>query len=155
MPNKPLFVETNAKKLPFADNSVDWVISTRFLHLFPYNTQVEMLIEMLRVLKPNGKIIIDFDSWSSRWLLALPFLIYNLIRYQRLASYSFYNKISKTKEILTKLNAEVDDVIGVGGVHLVLPEIFSSSLGVNLGYFHRKPPLRFLAEQFVLIAHKS
>jgi len=154
MPVQPLFVEADAKILPFADNSIDWVVSTRFLHLFPYEIQVEVLTEMLRVLKPNGKIIVDFDNWSSRWLLALPFLMYNLVRYQRIAPYSFYNKISKTKEILSQLNASVDNVIGVGGVQLVLAGFFSKSLAVKLGHFHRKPPLRFLAEQFIVFAHK-
>jgi ubiquinone/menaquinone biosynthesis C-methylase UbiE len=150
----PDFVETNAKHLPFADNSFDMVISTRFLHLFPPSEQEILLGEMLRVLKPNGKLVVDFDNWSSRWLFAIPYLLYNIARYQRLAPYSIYNRVTPTARMLQQLGLNVLNIYGVGGTHLVLPAYISENLASRLGRAHRSPPLRTLAEQFMIIGTK-
>lgn len=148
------FVETDAMSLPFADNTFDLVVSTRFLHLFPFTEQQILLTEMLRVLKPNGHILIDFDNWFSRWLLAVPYAVYNLVCYQRLAPFSIYNKITKTKNMVETLGVEVTDLIGVGGTHLVFPAYISNSLAVACGRFHKYPGWRLCAEQFIVFGRK-
>jgi len=154
-PNAPIFIEANAKQLPFANNTFDLVISTRFLHLFSYSEQEEILAQMIRVLKPGGKILIDFDNWLSRWLLVLPYFIYNVLRYHRVAAHNFYNRIGPTKQILKDLSVIVTETKGVGGTHLVIPAFFSKALAKALGNLHKHPPLRVLSEQFILFGYKK
>lgn len=153
-PSPPRFIETNAKHLPFANNSFDMVISTRFLHLFPLSEQRILLGEMLRVLKPSGKLVVDFDNWSARWLFALPYLLYNIIRYRRLAPYSIYNRISPTTTMLNRLGLDIQAIQGVGGTHLILPAFVSRNLAMRLGRAHHHAPLRTLAEQFMIVGTK-
>lgn len=50
------------KKFPFKNNSFDGVFSAGTLHLFPKNILRKIFIEIDRVLKPNGKIILDFAA---------------------------------------------------------------------------------------------
>ncbi len=50
------------KKFPFKRNSFDGVFSTGTLHLFPRSVLKKIFLEIDRVLKPNGKIILDFAT---------------------------------------------------------------------------------------------
>ena len=151
----PVFLEANAFNLPFEDNRFDLLISTRFLHLFEMRKQNELLKEFNRVLKPGGYLIVDYDNWSSRWLMAIPYLFYNLVKYQRLAPFSIYNKISKTERMLKSNGFMPVDIQGVGGTHLVFLSMLSFDIGLKLGRLHRRPPLRILAEQFVVLGKKQ
>jgi len=148
-------VRTNALQLPFPDASFDVVLSTRFLHLFAPERQELILHEMLRVLKPGGRMIVDFDNFTSRWLLAVPHLIYNLIRYHRLAPEAFYNRIGPVEQLLRKLGLEQLLSQGVAGYHLILPAMFSRESALRLGRAHKHRPWRFLAEQFVTTGLKK
>jgi ubiquinone/menaquinone biosynthesis C-methylase UbiE len=51
-----------AQQLPFATDSFDAVITLNFLHLFSLETQREMVAEMIRVTKPGGTIVLEFDN---------------------------------------------------------------------------------------------
>ncbi|CAN5832707.1 hypothetical protein BH20ACI4_BH20ACI4_28970 [soil metagenome] len=49
------FQTAPVEQLPFADESFDWIISSAVLHFAENETQFnKMLVEMWRVLKPNG-----------------------------------------------------------------------------------------------------
>ena len=148
------FLEANAMKLPFENATFDVLVSTRFLHLFPLNEQEVVLTEMLRVLKPGGKILVDFDNWTSRWLMMVPFAIYNLLRYRRLAPYSIYNQIKPTRKKIDELGVTINNILGVGGTHLVAPAFYSESWAEKIGIQHRRNPLRILAEQFIIFGTK-
>jgi ubiquinone/menaquinone biosynthesis C-methylase UbiE len=50
------------KRFPFKDDSFDGVFCTGTLHLFPKKTLPQILKEINRVLKKNGKVIIDFAT---------------------------------------------------------------------------------------------
>jgi len=52
----------NAQKLPFPDNHFDMVYSFRFLHLFKRNKLFPYIKEMRRVLKPGGKLVLEFNN---------------------------------------------------------------------------------------------
>jgi ubiquinone/menaquinone biosynthesis C-methylase UbiE len=56
------FAQMNAGKLPFADNTFDGVISFKFFHLIPNDVKATLLGEMIRVLKPGRKLIVEFNS---------------------------------------------------------------------------------------------
>lgn len=66
-PNKyKLKLKTKAfnctKKFPFKDKSFDCVFCAGTLHVFPRKVFLKIFREIDRVLKPNGKIIIDFAT---------------------------------------------------------------------------------------------
>jgi len=149
------FVRTNAFYLPFPDNYFDHVVSTRFLHLFPTNEQRVLLVEMRRVLKPQGQLVVDFDNFASRWLLAIPYFFYNVIRYRRFAADSKYNLISPTEQMLQNIGFSNVGTKGLGGTHLILPALLSPDLAFRLGLRHRFRPLRIFAEQFMVSGRKT
>lgn len=151
----PEFMEADAFNLPFEDHSFDVLISTRFLHLFAMDKQEELFAEFNRVLKPGGHLIVDFDNWSSRWLMAVPYLFYNLVKYQRIAPFSIYNKIAKTKSMLLTNGINPIETQGIGGTHLILPSMVSFGLGLKLGRANRSLPLRIFAEQFAILGQKQ
>lgn len=55
-------VRAFAQQLPFCANSFDAVISLNFLHLFSVETQRQMILEMKRVTKPGGSLVLEFDN---------------------------------------------------------------------------------------------
>lgn len=56
------FLSSNCRYLPFKESSFDIVTAMRFLHLIPRNLRAPYLLEMIRVLKPGGLLIIEFDN---------------------------------------------------------------------------------------------
>lgn len=56
------FVEGNALHLPFKDDSFDHVVSIRFLHLLSKEDEQRALDEMVRVLKPGGSLVIEYNN---------------------------------------------------------------------------------------------
>lgn len=148
------FVRTDAFRLPFPDSAFDAVVSTRFLHLFQYGEQRMLLAEMHRVLKPGGLLVVDFDNFFSRWLMAIPFLVYNLLRYRRLAPYAVYNRIASTERVIGGCGFENVTSNGIGGTHLILAALVSPALGFRMGLWHRRAPLKIIAEQFIVSARK-
>ncbi len=58
----PLLAAAYAQHLPFASNSFDAVVSLNFLHLFSVETQRQMVQEMKRVVKPGGRLVLEFDN---------------------------------------------------------------------------------------------
>lgn len=145
------FIQTSAFNLPFADNTFDFLISTRFLHLFEDDDQDQLMQEFARVLKPGGTILVDLDNLVARWFYAIPHLLYNIIRYRRFAPDSHYSSPSRARSLLTKHGFDAPKVLGIGGWHLHFVKLFSTSLAYRFGLRHRFPPYRILAEQFVIV----
>ena len=57
------FLEQDAFHLDLPDNHFDRVISLNFLHLFlPVARQAQLVEEMMRILKPGGKLLIELDN---------------------------------------------------------------------------------------------
>lgn len=65
------FVEGNGRILPFADAQFDAVISIRFLHLLPVALHRPFVLEMWRVLRPGGVLLVEFDSALAGGMIAL------------------------------------------------------------------------------------
>lgn len=152
--DKCSFLETDAFSLPFQDESFDVVIATRFLHLFDSEMQTSALTEMLRVLKKDGLIIVDFDNLTSIWVFCIPYMIYNLLRYRRLRPDSNYNAIKLTCRKLGQLNVGIKNVIGIGGPLILLAGLIPSKLEHILYKMIMNGPLRFCAEQFLICGRK-
>lgn len=56
------FKQASIEKLPFNDNSFDSITTTNTLYFWPQ--PVQNALELLRVLKPNGKLLIAYRSKS-------------------------------------------------------------------------------------------
>jgi ubiquinone/menaquinone biosynthesis C-methylase UbiE len=56
------FIQGSGTQLPFPDGTFDAVASFKFFHLVPNERKAEFISEMTRVLKPGGRLIIEFNS---------------------------------------------------------------------------------------------
>ena len=64
----PLFLY-DGKELPFEDNSFDKVYSSLVFHQLDNLTKLKCLLEINRILKPNGEIIIgDWGKAKTKWM---------------------------------------------------------------------------------------
>ncbi|MES2863728.1 MAG: class I SAM-dependent methyltransferase [Bacteroidota bacterium] len=64
----PLFLY-DGNKLPFEDNSFDKVYSSLVFHQLDKTTKLKCLIEINRILKPNGELIIgDWGESKTKWM---------------------------------------------------------------------------------------
>lgn len=50
----------SAFRLPFADQSLDALVSTRFIHQFPHALKIELFREFRRVVRPGGCLAVEF-----------------------------------------------------------------------------------------------
>jgi len=60
--NRVLFQAANGLNLPFKDNTFDVVTSFKFFHLIANDQKRLFIDEMLRVVVPGGRVIIEFNS---------------------------------------------------------------------------------------------
>ncbi|CRI66651.1 hypothetical protein THIOKS13000006 [Thiocapsa sp. KS1] len=152
---EPSFVRASAFRLPFRDSDIDVLISTRFLHLFSLGQQRTVLSEFQRVLRPGGRLMVDFDNRSARWLMAVPHLFYNLLRYRRFEPDTHYNAITSTTAMLREVGFEPERCDGLGGTHLLSLSWIAPELAIRFGRLHRERPLRVAAEQFLITARRK
>ncbi len=61
-------ISANSKKLPFKDNTFDFILAMSVLSLLGSEDKINNLLkEIQRVLKPNGKMIIDINDQKSEF----------------------------------------------------------------------------------------
>ena len=64
----PLFLY-DGNKLPFEDDSIDKVYSSLVFHQLDMITKLKCLLEINRILKPNGELIIgDWGKAKTKWM---------------------------------------------------------------------------------------
>ena len=56
------FCMADGLSLPFAPNTFDYVVASKFFHLIDHQYHSEFLRELFRVLKPHGRIVADFNN---------------------------------------------------------------------------------------------
>jgi ubiquinone/menaquinone biosynthesis C-methylase UbiE len=56
------FEQVDATKLPYSDESFDAIVSFKFFHLLSEDVKFAALAEFRRVLKPGGRLIVEFNS---------------------------------------------------------------------------------------------
>ena len=61
----PLLVRANGLRLPFPENTFSAAYAMQVFHLFPYPVRQQLANELLRVLRPNGTLVVDYlQRWS-------------------------------------------------------------------------------------------
>lgn len=147
-----VFHRMDAFRMPFADDSFDLVVSSRFLHLFPEEEQIKILREMRRVCRPGGRVIVDFYNETPRTLLRPALAIYRFIRRKR-EQLDHYATAVGAASIFREAGLEVERQRGVGSYGIapflwlppgLLIRLMRSKLLSN----------RFLAEQWVLVGRR-
>jgi len=87
----------NSKKLPFKNNSFDYIVALSVLSLLGSKKKIQYLLsEFRRVLKPGGKIILDINSINSEF------------SQKKISSNVYQTKILK-KNILTYCSSNLKD----------------------------------------------
>jgi SAM-dependent methyltransferase len=143
----------NALNLPFAAGTFDVVVSTRFLHLFAAPHQQQVLKEMVRVLKPNGLMLVDFYN-CCHWRLLLPLIgIYRWALRKR-PTEDTRNSIGDIHRLLEPLSMRIDQTVGIGSYLLALLRLLPQRQVVNIARIFRRPPGRCLSEQFLVASRK-
>lgn len=90
------FVEANGRMLPFADARFDAVISIRFLHLLPARFHRTFVVEMWRVLRPGGVLLVQFDSAVAGGIVTYPREAHRrLVRRQKARYYTWPHHIAQ------------------------------------------------------------
>ena len=143
----------DATRLPYADGKFDVVASSRFLHLFDMRTQQSLLLEMARVLKPGGILIVDFYSADARRFFSLPVRLYRTLLQKRPEN-DYRVSITAARAMLETAKLRVIGVEGIGNFLLVpllwLPLPTLTRLATWLGRRHPR-----LSEQFLVVARKQ
>ncbi len=88
-------------RFPFRDNSFDGIFSTGALHLVPQKTARKIFKEIDRILKPGGKIIIDFAVDAKRTKISdgTPYIIKNRNDYTLIGGKTFLKNALKNYKL--------------------------------------------------------
>lgn len=146
------FCAADAFNLPFENDSFDLVSSSRFLHLFPVESQETLILEMTRVLRPGGRLLVDFYSEDSRRLMYIPVSIYRFL-FRKRPENDYRIKISEAKKIMDRAGLDIISINGVGSflflLFLWLPRSLLIKAACFIGF---KAPK--ISEQFIVVANK-
>jgi ubiquinone/menaquinone biosynthesis C-methylase UbiE len=146
------FLRADAFRLPFADASFDLVSSSRFLHLFPLDRQQELIVEMARVLKPDGVLLVDFYNATPRRVMAPVIALYRWLRRHR-AEHDYRVTVAGARKLVMRAGLREREVLGLGGLPLAplawLPRVLLAPLVAAMRGF-AKP----MAEQLLIVATK-
>jgi 2-polyprenyl-3-methyl-5-hydroxy-6-metoxy-1,4-benzoquinol methylase len=153
---KSAFILGNAFTLPFADATFQIVVSTRFLHLWPQAQQSSLIREMVRVLKPGGMLIVDFDNWWHRTILCIPIFIYQRVLGRGRVVEEHYSRLKQTNAIIRAAGVRIMDIRGIGGYPLVLLLLISHRMALATGRMIGRTALhRLFSEQFMIRGEKQ
>ena len=149
----PTYILGDTFTLSFPDDTFDVVASSRFLHLFPKQRQQEAMREMIRVLKPEGMLIVDFYN-HYQWQLLSPFIaVYRMFKRRR-PTEDTRNTVSDVQKWMCQQGLIIQQSIGVGSYLLILARFLPNNFAYKLGHIFNHPPFRFLSEQFIISARK-
>ena len=152
---KAHFLLGNAFELPFGNEVFKIVISTRFLHLWPYYRQQDLLHEMARVLQRKGILILDFYNRLHQEIFQIPILIYRKMLKKKQIGDENYNRIKQSLAMIESEGFSILDVKGVGGYYLIIPALVLKNLVSVVDRFSSHFPLLHLSEQFLVKGQKN
>jgi len=94
---------TDARKLPFRDNTYDAILDASTLDHIPPDDVANVISEYERILKGGGTLVLIFDSVTFRWVRYLR-KIFNRLRSKEDTGYGFWWQLSPVS-IKAKLSA--------------------------------------------------
>jgi predicted SAM-dependent methyltransferase len=100
------YLKADVRKLPFEDESVDYIMASEILEHIPLKDLNDTLREWVRVLKKGGKMIItvpDFDEVAREWI-EMSMEKYNPERYGEIAQVIYGNQITEGEFHTAPLN---------------------------------------------------
>jgi predicted SAM-dependent methyltransferase len=106
----PQHLGGDARRLPFKNNTLDWVYSSHLIEDFTYSDQIAMVQEWLRVLKRGGRLLILAPD-QQRFLAHCAATGQSINANHKEADYSlktFKRRVLKTGNIRAKVLAEQD-----------------------------------------------
>ena len=141
------FAQGNAKSLPFNDNCFDSVVCFNFIHMFGINPQGTFINEMVRVLKPGGTLIVEFDSYYKAIFMGA------LVQKQKPRTH--FNKPSDIKLLFDHRKVNVVNIYGAVFPYIWRVFRFFPTCGILIEKMARFPPFNFLTERFFVKAVKK
>ncbi len=112
---KSIHIKPQDKKLNIKDNSYDYIIAMSVLSLLGSKKNIlKLLNEFKRVLKPNGKIIIDINDHNSEFSKGMKMISKNVFEVDQIGSNKFNAYCLKTKRDFEKLICDFFKIIDSG-----------------------------------------
>lgn len=147
-----LYLVGDATRLPYADGTFDIVASSRFLHLFNPSMQHDLISEMARVVRPGGKLVVDFYSADGRRIFWLPISLYRRLKKKRPEN-DFRVSIRQAKAMIEDAGLKVERLEGLGNF-LLVPLLWLPYAAVESVASWAGMHAPWLSEQFLVSARK-
>ena len=137
----------SAFELPFKDNSLDVLVSTRFIHQYSDELKMDLIEEFRRVLKRDGIAIIEFYSIGP-WILRYPLKFFK----QKPGKY-FLHCISG-RRLENVINQPYQKIPIMLPFHTFIIKATSLKFFMRLNKFMSKMRLIFAFEQILVVTKK-
>ncbi len=134
------FQQGSAKELPFPNNTFDCVVSFNFIHMFGLKPQKEFIVEMSRVLKPGGILIVEFDSYYKGLFMGA--------RVQKNTPRTHLNKPRDLPALFDKDKCRFSKIYGAGIPFAWRLFQHIPSLAIYIERLARLYPFKYLVERF-------
>jgi ubiquinone/menaquinone biosynthesis C-methylase UbiE len=143
-----IFVEASAERLPFPDVSFDVVLCTMMLHHLPVPMQIAAVVEMRRVLRPGGRIVI-VDIQRTRTISAVFSPMGLLHVFHQFSSRATTPDWQKIEELMMQQGAQLADRRAIWGetVSALVGRIASSTTSRQVPPHHRRHRLIVRADE--------
>ena len=112
---KSILVEPNDEKLKIKDNYYDYIIAMSLLSLLGSKNKIyKLLSEFKRILKPNGKIILDINDHNSEFSKGFKMIKENTFEVKQKNKDPFYTYCLKNKKDFENLIKDYFDICDSG-----------------------------------------
>jgi ubiquinone/menaquinone biosynthesis C-methylase UbiE len=143
------FVEGDVQKLPFADNSFDAVIGTRFMYLMDREQKRVVISELQRVAKPGAPVVLQFNGCLS----GIKHEILESLRGRKFRLRQRYLWPGQASRFFAGLR--VTHVVGIALPFVsVLVRVLGERLALRLNRIVRIPPFSYLSYGMLVRAEK-
>jgi ubiquinone/menaquinone biosynthesis C-methylase UbiE len=138
----------DAYRLPFPDATFDLVVSLRFVHMFRFDLQQELVREMARVCRPGGLVVVELENIHKGLFVT---------RYLEQRKLKTHQKFNSMREVSLMFPTDLFRHRRVFGS--VLPRahtIFHKwpDLGARVERIAFVPPLNWLTNEIVVAARR-
>ena len=112
---KSIHIKPQTNRLSIKDNSYDYIVAMSVLSLLGSKKNIlKLLNEFKRILKPNGKIIIDINDHNSEFSKGMKMISKNVFEVNQIGNNKFNAYCLKTKKDFEKLICDFFKVIDSG-----------------------------------------